>query len=470
MTTRRGSESLAALLGIRRTGAELFRCGSGVVTAEELFFRANLLADKLSNARERIAVPSDDPIALLAGIAGCWLSDNTTVAWRESAVDMVTVAELTAASAAIRWDGHINDWRIDRRSNAPTIEQPGDLIVLTSGSTGKPKGVALDLGRVAVNAALAGSKIGVSSCDFWAVDADMSLMSPLGHTFMAWSSQIPVQHLGGMDWTKRSELFAVAKGGYGGAPLQIRELAQRIAGEGPRVIVSSVDFFPPALGAAIDERFPTTRLHKIYGLTEVSGRLCILPHEQRQLSPAAAGFPLPGFEVSVDTTADGSDVGEICVSGPTIMCGYWRSGGKFEPAGNQIFRTGDLGSVRSDGLVTVSGRRDDVFKVGAEKVDRHSIEQALQSMLAQHEFCVLPVIHPVLGQTPALFVACMDMASLPTRATLVQTIRGKLPPRYTPSMTLFVGKTLPKLPNGKLDKQHLINGFSQYPDLYARQN
>ena len=135
-----------------------------------------------------------------------------------------------------------------------------------------------------------------------------------------------------------------------------------------------------------------------------------------------------------------------------------------------MFRTGDLGSVRSDGLVTVSGRRDDVFKVGAEKVDRHSIEQALQPALPQHEFCVLPVIHPVMGQTPALFVACTDTASLPSRATLVQTVRGRLPPRYTPSLTLFVGTTLPKLPNGKLDKQLLIHEFSHYPDLYAKQN
>jgi long-chain acyl-CoA synthetase len=464
---RRGSGSLAALLGIRRTSADLFRCASGTLTADELFFRANLLADKLSNARERIVVPSDDPIALLAGIAGCWLSNNTAVAWRRSAVNIATVTELTAAAASIRWDGRIKNWHIDHLSTTPTIEQPGDLILLTSGSTGKPKGVALDLGRVAVNAALTGSRVGVSSCDFWAVDADMSLMSPLGHTLMAWSSQIPVQHLAGLDWIKRSELFAGARGGYGGAPLQIRELAQRITADGPRVIVSSGDFLPPALGAAIDKRFPTARLHKIYGLTEVSGRLCILPHEERQLSPAAAGFPLPGFEVFVGDTVDGSEIGEICVSGPTIMRGYWRSGGKFESAGGSIFRTGDLGSVRGDGLVTVSGRRDDVFKVGAEKVDRHSIEQALQSMLAQHEFCVLPVIHPVLGQTPALFVACTDTASLPSRATLVQTVRGKLPPRYTPSMTLFVGKTLPKLPNGKLDKQLLIHGFSQYPDLYA---
>ena len=199
MTMRRGSGSLAALLGIRRTSADLFRCASGTLTADELFFRANLLAGKLSNARERIVVPSDDPIALLAGIAGCWLSNNTAVAWRKSAVNIATVTELTAAAASIRWDGHINNWHIDHLSTTPTIEQPGDLIVLTSGSTGKPKGVALDLGRVAVNAALTGSRVGVSSCDFWAVDADMSLMSPLGHTLMAWSSQIPVQHIAGLD-------------------------------------------------------------------------------------------------------------------------------------------------------------------------------------------------------------------------------------------------------------------------------
>jgi len=467
---RRSSESLAALLGVRRTGADLFRCASGAVIPEEFFFRANLLADRLTNARQRIIVPSDDPIAFLAGIGGCWLSNNTAVAWRKSAVNVGSLTELTAAAASICWDSQINDWRIDRFSTTFAIEQPGDLIILTSGSTGKPKGVALDLGRMAVNAALAGGKVGVSSCDFWAIDADVSLMSPLGHTLMAWSSQVPVQHLGGLHWITRSELFAARRGGYGGAPLQIREVAQRITGSGPCIIVSSGDFLPPALGAAVDARFPEAKLHKIYGLTEVSGRLCILPHEARQLHPAAAGFPLPGFEVSIAETDDGDDAGEICVSGPTIMRGYWRSGGSFEPVGDSIFRTGDLGSMRNDGLVTVNGRRDDVFKVGAEKVDRHSIEQALQSTLAEHEFCVLPVIHPVFGQTPALFVACTDVESLPSRTTLVQTVRGKLPPRYMPSMTLFVGKALPKLPNGKLDKQLLMYEFSKYPDLYAKQN
>ncbi|MGA7810078.1 class I adenylate-forming enzyme family protein [Bradyrhizobium sp.] len=466
---RRSSRSLAALLGIRRSDTELFRCASGGLTADELLFRANLLAGKLPNAKQRVIVPSDDPIALLAGIAGCWLGNDTAVAWRTSAIDLAALTELTAATMAVRWDDLAKDWRVERLTATPAAEQPGDIVILTSGSTGKPKGVALHLGRVAANAALAGSRVGVSSCEFWAVDADMSLMSPLAHTLMAWSNQVSVQHLGGLAWNRRTELFAGGRGGYGGAPLQIRELGQRLAGDGPRVIVSSGDFLPQALAAAVEARFPGARLHKIYGLTEVSGRLCVLSHDQRQLDPAAAGFPLPGFEVFIAATETADEPGEICVTGPTLMCGYWRPGGAFEPTEGSIFRTGDLGAITSNGLVTVSGRRDDVFKVGGEKVDRHSIELALQPTLAEHEFCVLPVIHPVLGQMPALFVAGADLQSLPPRAAIVQAVRGKLPPRCIPSMTLFAGMTLPKLPNGKLDKQLLMHQFQKFPDLYARQ-
>src|SRR5580704_6429065 len=342
---QRGPESLAALLGVRGANTVLFRCASGTLVAEELFLRAGSLASRLPRQRQRIIVPSDDPIALLAGIAACWLTNNTAVVWRKSAIGIESLMELTAAATSVRWDPQLNDWHVERLLTTSTIDYPGDLIILTSGSTGKPKGVALDLGRLAVNAALAGSKVGVSSCEFWAVDADMSLMSPLGHTLMAWSSQVPVQHLGGLEWSRRSRLFARGKGGYGGAPLQIRELSQRMIGASPHVMVSSGDFLPPSLAAAVEARFPEARLHKIYGLTEVSGRLCVLPHEQRQRNPAAAGFPLPGFEIFVAEAGEpqesekesgeeiGEESGEICVAGPTLMCGYWRSGGDFEPTG-----------------------------------------------------------------------------------------------------------------------------------------
>jgi acyl-CoA synthetase (AMP-forming)/AMP-acid ligase II len=121
-------------------------------------------------------------------------------------------------------------------------------------------------------------------------------------------------------------------------------------------------------------------------------------------------------------------------------------------------------------MVVVTGRRDDVFKVGAEKVDRHSIEEVLQAELTGHEFCVLPVIHPVLGQTPALFVASCESERVPPRAAIVGAVRSRLPARFIPTIMLSVGATLPKLPNGKLDKQHLISNFSTFAELHVDRN
>src|ERR1700744_4602634 len=99
---RRSSEAFAALVGIRKSRDDLFRCVSGAMDAETLLFRANLLADRLPCARQGIVFPPDYPISLLAGIGGCWLSDNTAVAWRKSALNVDPPAGLTAAAISVR--------------------------------------------------------------------------------------------------------------------------------------------------------------------------------------------------------------------------------------------------------------------------------------------------------------------------------------------------------------------------------
>ncbi len=192
----------------------------------------------------------------------------------------------------------------------------------------------------------------------------------------------------------------------------------------------------------------------------------MLRHEARQADPEPAGYPLPGFEVAIARSDPDDDTGEVCVSGPTMMHGYWRAERGFEPQNAELFRTGDLGRMADNGLITLKGRLDDVFKVGAEKVDRHSIEKTLQPLLTGCEFCVLPVLHPVFGQTPALFVATKDRAPLPSRAALIQAIRRELPSRFVPSLMLWSGEALPRLLNGKTDYQQLIRKFQTLPNLY----
>jgi hypothetical protein len=80
---------------------------------------------------------------------------------------------------------------------------------------------------------------------------------------------------------------------------------------------------------------------------------------------------------------------------------------------------------------------------------------------------VLPVLHTAFGQTPALFVATKDRATLPARGALIQAVRRALPSRYVPSLMLWSGENLPQLLNGKIDYQRLIREFKSMPDLYG---
>ena len=170
---------------------------------------------------------------------------------------------------------------------------------------------------------------------------------------MAWSNQVPVQHLGGLEWSSRSRLFAKGKGGYGGAPLQIRELSQRMIGAGPNVIVSSGDFLPLALAAAVEVRFPRGKASQDLR-TDRSLRPAMHSYPRRAPTQSSCRrrFPLPGFR-GICTSRSRSDRKEnpgeskrnlkknsrkIYLAGPTLMCGYWRSGGDFEPMEGPVFR------------------------------------------------------------------------------------------------------------------------------------
>jgi acyl-CoA synthetase (AMP-forming)/AMP-acid ligase II len=223
-------------------------------------------------------------------------------------------------------------------------QAPGDIIMPTSGSTGQPKGVAYDLMQAAANASLAGIGLGIEPLEFWSTEGDLSTVSALAHVLMAWRSGKTLWHLKGMDYPRRELLFSAASGGYGGAPLQLRELSQRLSNSAPAVMVSSGDFLTPAMAEAILGRFPDIALHKMYGLTECAGRFCVLPHEQRQASPSAAGRPMPGFETRI-VDPDENGAGEVAFASPMLFHGYWRRDSGFVRREPGYFRTGDHGTI-----------------------------------------------------------------------------------------------------------------------------
>ena len=88
--------------------------------------------------------------------------------------------------------------------------------------------------------------------------------------------------------------------------------------------------------------------HEGYGLTECCSVVAVNRPGRRKAG--TVGEPLPGLDVRIEE-------GEVVVSGPTVMAGYLHA----RRAAAEPWRTGDLGSVDSDGYLRVTGRKDNLL-------------------------------------------------------------------------------------------------------------
>ncbi len=96
-----------------------------------------------------------------------------------------------------------------------------------------------------------------------------------------------------------------------------------------------------------------------YGLTETSPILTL--NRLDNFKDDAAGLPLPGVELIIDSP-DSDGIGEIFAKGPNVMLGYYKN----EHATREVFsegwfKTGDLGSIDSDGFLHINGRKKNVI-------------------------------------------------------------------------------------------------------------
>ena len=107
-----------------------------------------------------------------------------------------------------------------------------------------------------------------------------------------------------------------------------------------------------------------------YGLTETSPLVSANGWSGAGTSRLnTVGKVANGVKVTIDTDAwddpERPDEGEIVVTGPNVMMGYWNN----EEATNEViiepgtFRTGDLGKLTPDGYLSITGRVKSQFKL-----------------------------------------------------------------------------------------------------------
>ena len=171
------------------------------------------------------------------------------------------------------------------------------------------------------------------------------------------------------------------------------------------------------LGRAI-ALLPNAKLCQAYGQTELSPVATLLIHQDHLDSKlTSAGRPIPLVDVRI-LGEDGQAmtpglVGEVSVSGPGVMLGYWNLPELTEQTVRDGWlRTGDAGYLDEDGYLYLVDRVKDMIVSGGENVYSAEVENALLAHPAVLQCAVIGVPDTKWGEAVHAVIRLRENASV----------------------------------------------------------
>jgi acyl-CoA synthetase (AMP-forming)/AMP-acid ligase II len=224
-------------------------------------------------------------------------------------------------------------------------------------------------------------------------------------------------------------------GGFGGAPMPQATIT-RLAGQ------------LPGLG-----------LYNIYGSTETTSPVTVLPSSDIAGHSDSVGLTLPCCDVIV-VDDDGIEVprgqsGELWIAGANVVPGYWAD----EPATAKGFTagywmSGDIGSMDEAGYVRVFDRKKDVVNRGGFKIYSIEVENELARHPAVLECAVTGRPDSVLGERVEAFVVPRPGVEIAGDELKAHCARS-LSDYKVPDIVTVLPDALPRNANGKVLKAEL---------------
>ena len=202
-----------------------------------------------------------------------------------------------------------------------------------------------------------------------------------------------------------------------------------------------------------------------YGMTEIGASACAnLP--QRYVN-GSVGIPFPfnvfcAYDNDNDKELQYEEIGEICMSGPTVMKGYYHNPEETAHAlrkhadGRIWLHSGDIGYISKDGDVYLQGRlKRIIVRHEGFKVSPFQLEKTIISHPNVHSCCVVgaPDRENGRGQVPIAFVTLKSEDSA-TLTELKKLCESSFAERYWPKEYLRI-ESLPLTQNGKIDYRAL---------------
>lgn len=202
-----------------------------------------------------------------------------------------------------------------------------------------------------------------------------------------------------------------------------------------------------------------TYIHNAYGLTETTAPSILTPLGVRapidpESGALSVGLPVPGAHVTIvdpesrDPLPLG-EVGEIAISGPMVVPGYWQQEAEsLHAMSHGRLHTGDIGRMNEQGWVFIVDRAKDQINASGYKVWPREVEDVLYDHPAVREAAVVGRPDDYRGETVAAFVSLQSGAAIDA-SELIEFCRAQLA-AYKCPRSVEVLPDLPKTLTGKI--------------------
>jgi o-succinylbenzoate---CoA ligase len=219
-------------------------------------------------------------------------------------------------------------------------------------------------------------------------------------------------------------------------------------------------------------QFTTPLVAPTYGLTEASSQVATILPEEAARKPGSVGKPLLFTTLKIvdeqGHECPPGQIGEIVVSGPTVMSGYLSEADltglenerNLQSQSRQNLSglaTGDMGYLDEDGDLWLVQRRSDLIVSGGENVYPAEVEAVIRGLGDVTAVAVVGIPHAEWGQQVAAVVVLQEGSSL-TETELLSQCRKHLAGYKLPRRILFVDE-LPLTASGKIARTAVAQLF-----------
>jgi O-succinylbenzoic acid--CoA ligase len=329
-------------------------------------------------------------------------------------------------------------------------------IIFTSGTTGESKGAMLSCANHFWSATASAYRLGVMPDD-------------------RWLACMPLYHVGGLSILLRSCLYGTAVVLHDG--FSPEAIAHSIDTDDvtlislvPTMLDRLLDTAIPQLGKlrfvllgggaaskALLERALQNGVTVVttYGMSETASQVATSTPEGMARKVESVGKPLMFIRVRIEDRAgqllSPGEIGEIVVSGPMVMQGYYRR----PDATRDVLRdgrlyTGDIGYLDEDGDLWIVQRRVDLIVSGGENVYPSEVENVLARHPAIKESVVVGVGDSQWGQVVAAGIVLNSETSL-SKQEIIDYCRESLAGYKIPRYVAFF-KKFPRTASGKIQR------------------